>query len=408
MQKRNFPDFIDAYLHFTAGHEGTERCHLWSILSVLAASIERKVWLDRGYYTLFPNLYVFIIGRSGLIKKSTTTGIAVDLFRSLPDAKMMSERLTSASLIEQLHKAHSTFEYENQQIKQSALFAYASELAVFMEEVQGNISLLLTDFFDCRPNDSEKPWIHATKTTGTQKIYGPCLNMLGASTKAWLKKSIPSADMEGGFSSRVVFVVENSLPKNLVAWPELSAGDRMAKEKLIDDLCAIHSLVGKMRVTKDAKEFFTEWYKLHMTMVVPEESDPRMSGYLGRKGDLLLKVGMLRSVSLRNDLYIDKEDLYWAGRHLETIEKDMRASFETLGASDAGLITFDVKAFIAGRQGWVDKTEVKRAFARQAPGHEVERVLEDLVEMDEIEIREERTTEHTRYYYKARGMRATL
>jgi len=99
---RHFADYIDAYLDYTDGHESTKRIRLWTCLSILAAVLERKVWVHRGYYTLFPNLYVFIIGKSGLIKKSTSTAIGVNILRELPDIKIMSERLTAASLINQV------------------------------------------------------------------------------------------------------------------------------------------------------------------------------------------------------------------------------------------------------------------------------------------------------------------
>lgn len=402
MSQRNFPDFIEAYLNFTSGHEGTPRCHLWSIISVIAASLERKVWLDRGYYTLFPNLYVFIIGKSGLIKKSTTTGIAVDLFRELSDMKMMSERLTAASLINQLNHAHTSFVHKEKPVSQSAVFAYASELSVFMTEVQGTITELLTTFYDCIPHDSSKPWIYDTKTTGVQKIFGPCLNILGASTQAWLKKCIPASEMEGGFTSRVVFVVENKGPDTVVAWPKVDESKRAMRTKLVEDLATIHSLVGEVEVTDKARALFSKWYEFHMRNVVPDCSDPKMSGYLGRKGDLLLKLAMIRSVTLRNDLRCDEQDMFWAGDILENIEPEMKASFEGLGASVSGEITYEIRNYIRNRGNPVDKAELKRAFAKNAPGYEVERCLEDLLEMGEIAMTEKKEDGILRMYFSPR------
>lgn len=408
MQKRHFPDFIETYLELTQGHEGTPRCHLWSIISVLAASLERKVWIDRGYYTLFPNLYVFIIGKSGLIKKSTTTGIAVDLFRSLPSIKMMSERLTAASLINQMTLSGKKFQNsEGHSILQSPLFCYASELSVFMAEVQGTITELLTTFYDCSPHDSTKPWVYDTKTTGVTKIYGPCLNMLGASTKAWLKKCIPASEMEGGFSSRIVFVVENRAPEKFVAWPELSEKNRQKKEMLSEDLCMIHSLVGKMSVTEKARDLFTKWYEFHMTHAVPECVDPRMSGYLGRKGDLLLKLSMVRAVSLRDDLEIRDTDILWAGEKLEDIEPDMRAAFEGVGSSPSGAITFDIKNYIRNR-GKVERSELKRAFAKDAPGYEVDRCIGDLLDMNEIEMEQVNLEGVDRVFFSYKGQSLSI
>jgi hypothetical protein len=325
--KRHFPDFIEAYLKFTKDHESTDRIRKWTILSVLAGAMERKVWMDRGHYTLYPNLYVFIIAKSGLLKKSTSTAIGVNLLKELEDIRFMSERLTAASLVQQLGKAQSSFEHEGHNIKQSALFAYGSELAVMMGEVFGSIIELLTTFYDCIPHDSTKPWVNKSKHSGDDNIYGPCLNILGASTKEWLRKCIPDSEMIGGFTSRVVFVVENNRPDNLVAWPKMDAELKEHRQKLVDDLEAISKLVGQVRVSQEVRDAFTSWYHHHMNNVVAKNNDPRWSGYLSRKGDLLLKLAMVRCVSLSNDLVINQRHFDWAGREIEALEVDMMKAF---------------------------------------------------------------------------------
>jgi len=144
---RNHKDLIEAYLEYTDGQEAAESIRKWSFISVLAGALERRVWLNRGYYTLFPNLYVFIIGKSGLGKKSVATGTAVELLQSVPEIRFMSERLTSASLLDQLSNSAKNFIYKGKEIMQSPTYIYSSELSVFMSEVQGNIQELLTDFF---------------------------------------------------------------------------------------------------------------------------------------------------------------------------------------------------------------------------------------------------------------------
>ncbi|HUR98766.1 MAG TPA: hypothetical protein VMZ26_11930, partial [Pyrinomonadaceae bacterium] len=151
---RNFPNFIDSYLTFTENQESSVRIHRWVAISIIAAALERKVWLNQGHWLLFPNLYVFIIGPSGIVRKSTSTGIGVDLIRSLPGFKLMSERVTAASLIAQLERSGRKFALKDgTEMRQSAVFSYASELSIFLGEVFGSISELLTTFYDCAPND---------------------------------------------------------------------------------------------------------------------------------------------------------------------------------------------------------------------------------------------------------------
>lgn len=378
---RHFPDFLKTYMQFVSGHEGTPRFHQWSAIAVIAGAMERKCFLDRGYYTLFPNLYVFLIGKSGLLKKSTTTSIAVNMLRKISTVRLSSERLTPASLIQQMHQAGRTFYLGEKEMRQSALFCYASELSVFMQEAgAGNISELLTTFYDCIPNDCNQPWIQELKSEGIKKIYGPCLNILGASTKAWLKKSIPADEMEGGFSSRIVFVIDHENPKRFVAWPKLSTELLDVRTKLEEDLFHIHQLAGEFKVSPEAYTHFEEWYEFHMKNIVPNSIDPRMAGYMGRKGELLLKLAMVRSVTLRDALTIEQSDILWAGNRLQDIELDMRDSFEGIGASPTGVLNHEIKQYLK-HHGSVDKAELLRAFEKTASGKEVERALSDLMNM---------------------------
>ncbi len=379
---RHFTDIIDGYMQYTAGHESTDRIRKWSFISAIAGALERRVWLDRAYYTLFPNLYVFIIGKSGLIKKSTSTAIAVNLLREMQGIKLMSERLTAASLIGQLADSGKKFEVDGKFINQSPLFAYASELAVFLSEVFGSITELLTTFYDCQPNDSSKAWIHHTKGSGETKIFGPCLNILGASTKSWLTKCIPKNEMmEGGFTSRIIFVVENRIPKTLVAWPQLSEHSVVLKEKLIEDLRCIYSLKGKFEVELEAKQFFTEWYEHHMREILPQNLDPRMVGYMSRKGDSILKLAMIKAAAEGDALVMTKAHMEWGRNELDELEQDWRGAFEGLGVKDS--LSWEIRNFIKIR-GSVTKKEITDVFGTQFPMTEVTKELAELVAMREI------------------------
>lgn len=396
---RRFPDWIATYLEYTKGHEATRRVHMWSGISALAGALERKIWIDRGFYTLYPNLYVFIVGRSGLIKKSTSTGIAVDMLRELKGVRTMSERLTAVTLITQLHQAGKIFFHGQERIRESPVFIYASELSVFLSEVYGNILDLLTTFYDCVPHDPSKPWVYESKNSGKVKIYGPCLNILAATTKAWLVKCLPKSEMEGGFTSRVLFVVENNPPERLVAWPEVSAPQRELRAALIEDLRWIYSLTGPMTVTPGAQALFTKWYEYHMRHVVPNLTDARFSGYNGRKGDLMLKLGMIRAVSQRDDLVMTEQDLLWAGEKLEDIEPEMKQAFDSVSLNPISEVAFEVRNYIR-RRGLADRLEVHRIFNRSASSAEIDRCLEDLLEMKEIELTEREVEGSKRPYFQ--------
>ena len=394
---REAGNFIESYLRYSEGHESTLRVRKWSAISIIAAALGRHIWMPRGdFYTLYPNLYVFIIGKSGLVKKSTSTGIAVNLLREVKGVHIMSEKLTASALIEQMALSGTEFFWSADKYTQSAVFAYASELQVFLEEVYGDLIPLLTTFYDCVPNDSSKPWVYRTRRHGETRIFGPCLNILGASTKAWLKKCIPSDQVEGGFASRVIFVVENNLPENLVAWPESTNELRMMKGKLALDLAHIHELKGEVTASGAAKGAFTKWYTHHMKNVMPFNQDPRIVGYMNRKGDTILKLAMIHSVSHGDSLELQLEDIEWAKKELEELEPDWKLAFDRIGSSD-GQLAHMLLGTISGH-GIINKRTLIEKFARQFPLTEVLRAVSDLKEMEEIKDGRDKETNEEVYF----------
>lgn len=324
--------FIDSYLDFTKHQETTERIHRWVGILIAASALERRCWINRGPYVLFPNLYVFVIGPSGKVKKSTSTAIGVDLLRELPEFRVMSERLTAGSLIQQLERSKKSFQYGGREILQSPSFAYGSELAVFLGEVFGSISELLTTFYDCVPHDSSKPWVYETKMNGVSKIYGPCLNFLGASTPTWLVKCLPQSELEGGFASRVIFVVEND-QRRAIAWPdeELKSDDYESKRRfLLSQLKRIYALTGPFTVTPDLRKVGKAWYETYSKRSL-ENQDARFSGYYARKFDTVLKVAMTLSACEDDSRVIDSRHFEEALRLLDDVESKMFAAFGTRG-----------------------------------------------------------------------------
>lgn len=320
--KRKIPDLIEAYLEFTANQESTDKCKTWAILSVIAGCLGRRVWIPSGHFNVFPNLYVVLVGKSGVVRKSTTLGTATDLLRSLPDFSLISERFTVAALLEQFKDSEKGVWVDGRWEKHSNIYLAGSELTEALTQVHGDVAGLLTTLFD-----NHDIWTHATRGGGRIDLQKPCLNIFGASTQEWLRKIIPEREMAGGFSSRFVFVIENNPPEKLIAWPEDIDGYEEKRLGLLNELEAIRTYSGPVVVHKHAKEFFAEWYRHHRLRVEIPNEDNRFSGYFGRKGDIIKKVAILRSVSCREDLIVRDRDIIWAKDQVDALEPDMFQAF---------------------------------------------------------------------------------
>lgn len=320
---RKFPDLISAYLDWVKNHEGSSRIHRWSIYAIISAALERRVWINRGHYNTYPNLYIFIVGMSGFSKKSTSTGFAVNLLRELPDIKIMSDRLTAGALIEQVKKASKTIQINGVEKTQSSIFCYASELVVLMKEVFGTVTELFTTLWDA-PNTFH----YNTKHQGDTFIKNVSLTVLAATTFEWLLKSISRTEMNAGFAGRIIFVVEDNFPKRYIAWPDAPLNSDYIKDGLTQDLNSVYSLVGEMKPTKEAREYFSEWYPVFMKekeiCAKSNSIDKNMQGYYARKGEMALKLSMVKSASEGDSLIIEKSHIEWALKELNEIEPEMR------------------------------------------------------------------------------------
>src|SRR3990167_8776352 len=97
---RKTNDWLRVYLSLTEGQESPDIFHLWCAVSTIATTLERNVWLDRGYYTLYPNLYVVLVSGSAVARKSTAIGVASRLYREAnPEGIMVSQKVTPEALI---------------------------------------------------------------------------------------------------------------------------------------------------------------------------------------------------------------------------------------------------------------------------------------------------------------------
>lgn len=388
-------NFIASYLDYTQFQETTERIHRWVAISVIAAALERRVWFPRGSYTLFPNLYIFVIGPSGKVKKSTSTAIGVDMLRELPEFRIMSERVTAASLITQLERSGKTFTHCGKEIKQSPSFAYGSELNVFLGEVFGSISELLTTFYDCQPHDSSKPWVYETRTAGTTRIFGPCLNMLGASTPTWLARSLPPSELEGGFASRVIFCVETEM-RRAIAWPdrERSMNDSESKRRfLMSQLKRIYALKGSARVTEQVRKEGQLWYESHIKQG-NKNNDSRFSGYYARKFDTILKVALSLSVAVDDSLEIGIQHFNEALALLNDVESRMFGVFGSYGENLNAPLTERVWGVIAEAKS-IHMSKLMRLMRRDANLGRLIEVIQDLRTMARVK---QEVDERTRDY----------
>src|SRR3954464_12186530 len=121
---RLLPNWIQAYLAYTAESESPEEYHKWVAISVIAGALRRRVFFPMGYFQLYPNQYIVMVGPPGRCKKSTAMRIGRALLGAVPDLKFTTDSVTRERLIQDLTQAHSD--------GHSSMTAYSSELATLL------------------------------------------------------------------------------------------------------------------------------------------------------------------------------------------------------------------------------------------------------------------------------------
>jgi hypothetical protein len=166
------------------------------------------------------------------------------------------------------------------------------ELAVFMgtEHYVANMPTLLTDLYDCPVRRHGG----GTIARGSSIQHDVWLSFLSASTPVWLLKTVNPNVVEGGFTSRCIFVISNK-PKQSIPWPEETTDD--ARVLLLRDLQFIRSRArqhGPIVPTDQALSAFRVWYSKRTHAL-----DPYRQSFEAREDAHVLRIAALLCV---NDL----------------------------------------------------------------------------------------------------------
>ena len=344
---RELSDWLDSYLEYTDNTESPTSYHTWCGLSAIAGALQRKVFLQWGLAeTIYPNLYVVLIGTSGRTRKGTAIGIAKAMLKDLPGVTVVPESSSGRqAMIAAMKRANKNFEDPTDGIIKfhCSVTAFSEELSVFLG--QGDIAYLasLTDWYD-----SKDDWEYETISRGKDSLQGVCLNLCGGTAPDWIQSMLPQEALGGGFTSRVIFVVEEKKRKIV---PEYFVDDKTKElgRKLRLDLERISQLAGEMTFDEAGKKAYVDWYIDQDTKLSngqPAIQDPRFAGYCERRATHLRKLMLVCSASRGDDLKLTKADFHKALKLLTDVEVNMSKTFGGLGKAKTSDATETVMGYI--------------------------------------------------------------
>ncbi len=334
-EERRLSNWLGTYVKdWTIEAEPPELFHLWTGIGVLSTAMGRKVKLSRGNYDLYPNCYIILIAGSAKCRKSTALRMGVGLLDELEVAeriKITRNKITPERLVEALGKM-SPKEMQSTSAefisRGSEILIYAPELTTLldMNSHKSGLIAILTDLYDC-----PKRWENETKNRGYDHLYDVYINILGATIPDEFKSVIPPQAIGSGFMSRTILVFQRTTNRRNPHPDEFYNSPKALKfkEDLIHDIRIIHTLSGDFTWGSGVKDVFTQWY-----MNFQEPEDERMEGYMGRKDDHAIKIAMVLSASMSNNLIIEEQHLLAAISLLDQVEKYMSGLYSLLSGRD--------------------------------------------------------------------------
>jgi len=306
MADRLLDDWVTAYLEYTNISESPISYHTWASISCIAAALQRKVYMEWGLSTIYPNNYIVLVGPSGRSRKAEPLEIAQWMVNEL-NLSTIGEDNTAESIIRDIRAARVDYidgTTGNRKI-QSAVTCFVEELAVFTGYQNQVLLAYLTSWYDSRYT-----WTRRTKHQGTDKITGMCFNMLASTAPDWLPHILTKESVGGGFTSRCIFIVEERKGKTVIN-PNLIKPDLKLRDALVHDLEIIQIMSGHYKYDEDAQKAADSWYAAQEEQLDAGKyivGDGTLEGYVSRRPTHLKKIAMALSSSRNSDLIITEGD----------------------------------------------------------------------------------------------------
>jgi len=401
--------------------------------SMIAAALQRKVWMQNTEFPLFCNMYIFLVGPAGTGKGLTLKPVTdIIKFHKLFDKKsreIQSEidklgtvtkenekRLmilkqyqddlekeknkkgekygepllipitADATTYEKLTYNHSRAVSmiktpepcafaPNTVYIHSSLTAILPEISSLFQKNSEKIVEYLLAAFDCAED-----YTYETIKRGTDRIRRGYLNILGGTTVSFLQESFREKLLRDGFSSRSIFVYEAKSRFEKWEIDPYTEEQLQAKQRVIDHIYILAGLFGQIEFEPNAALYLKNqieiiWQKERLN------PSPILDDYYARKDIHVKKLAAAIHFSKTPvDMYITEQDAREAVALLEKLEinMDKALSFEgknTLSSVQKNIVKYLFKVREA-RLG-----EIWVSFEKDVTLEQLKTMLSELEEM---------------------------
>lgn len=383
---RKCENWLEAFKDWTLDRSEASGTFIeWTGLWILAAALRRRVYIPKKYlgsWTCYPYLYVIFVAPPGM-RKTTTVGYGIDLLELIPTLASAPTLITGAALVDSIIKA-----------EEHAVYLTLEELGDLFMKGGDEMFEFLTSMYDGKKKLTQK-----TMLRDVEAAEKPTLNLIAGTTPRWIAEKMPLSAVEGGFSSRVIWVYEDKPRKRQMYYTHVKKDFLEIGEKLAGDLIHIAKLEGEFSIEDDALQFMEAWYQ-------GLDNDPktarlkRYPGYINRKPVMVHKVAMLHAISRSDDLIIKIEDFKYAIAAMERTETNFPKVFQGVGKNEYALEMKDIVMFVKENKE-VSQSHLHQFFQSVASPAKLAELVEGLLLAGDLKSKIDPEKNNERVFYCA-------
>lgn len=341
---------------------------------MLSVAVGRSIIVNRPLAPVFLNLFTILVAESGVTRKSTAVRHGLLFIRELCETfpHLVETKTTPENLEYILHK-------QSEQRGESSVSICISELVTFLgrEKYVATMPTLLTDLYDC-------PRVRSgggSLSSGARTLKNVFVQFLSASTPSWLIRAVNPDVIEGGFTSRVMFICAEE-PKRRASWPEEPNKELEARiRKHLERIRNRARELQRIELSEGARRTFQKWYNSR-----PLHRDPFRASFQSREDAHALRLAAL--LCINDDTWvIQHSHISTAIRIITEVREDGASIFEGTGTNSkliAGIDKLRDKLLAAGLNG-LPQRELTKAVANNMDAEHMVATLEIMHELDLVQ-----------------------
>ncbi len=302
-------DFVEAYKDYAMQiSDAPAKYQELMALSIISTVLKRQVYLKYGVYNLYPNLYIVLIGKSTVMRKTACLNMAKYIIKKFNPELVLPNDFTPEGLFNLLSD------------RPGGLISW-SEFGAFLinastKTYQAGIKEFLTEAYDC-PDFLNKRL--AGKEYEINNVY---LNIITATTLHWFLDRISESDTMGGFLGRFIYMPCKQEDRN--GWYYMpQQEDTELSNKLLDNINQISQLAGGFEISDEARALLIKWLRRHEDELETLDDSKGIIGFYARLSDYLLKFAMLYEISGNRSLVISEGSLMRAIKLVNQLKQSL-------------------------------------------------------------------------------------